>query len=127
VNRWAFIALLAVLVFVVLLALTSVRLGARETVSPAPAPEPERRTFVWVRGPDRNIGGAHVQFVDRVGDSWGFPLTNEGGWTKRAVPDGYYSVLVSADGWKTRRIRLHTPTRERYATRDFTVWMERVK
>ena len=87
--------------------------------------EVESRTFVFVRGPDRNIENAEVVFVNDSGERWLFPETNEGGWTKRLVPDGKYAVTVSAKGWKTRIAKLRVPSGDRYEHRTYIVHLVR--
>jgi hypothetical protein len=109
--------MLAVMVVAILLATTSVRVGAYQSV--------DLRTFVFVRGPNQNIQDADVVMIDEDGHARVFPKTNEGGWTKLQIPDGRYRVTVSADGWKSRTGRLLVPARSRYPHRTFLFYMKK--
>lgn len=113
-------ALLAVAVIgaLLVLILATVRVGAWQG-------EPDLRTFVFVRGPSENIAGAEVVFVgNEDGERWLFPYTNEGGWTRRSLPDGKYRVAITAAGWQTRMLTVAVPTGDRYKHRTFTIHLK---
>jgi len=114
------VAVLAV--FVTLIVATSIRVGARQPEAP------DLRTFVFVRtfSPPKNIEGARVVFKRMSdGETWIFPYTKDGGWTKRFVPDGKYLVSVKAEGYRSQLLTFTVPSGKKFPHRTFEVWMEK--
>lgn len=103
--------------------------GLTMIVAQVKLPNEDPRTFVYVWSPTKAVPGATVYVERRQTDSdapirFSFPKTNDGGWTKRLIPDGDYTLFVDAEKYKSHVSQITVPTGKHYKFRDYTVWLE---